>query len=233
MRLLAIAFTAAALAATVLVSSSGAAPAPGHFTKASAEVTNPWYPLTAGTTYVYRGSDEGKRSRDVLKVTHRTKVISGVRCRVIDDRVFLNGRLAEKTTDWYAQDSAGYVWYFGEATATLDSKGKVRSREGSFQDGRDGARRGIFMPAYPRVGQSFVQESYPGHAEDRFRIASRKARIKTPAVSSRHGLLTVETTPLEPGVVDHKIYVRGVGTVFERTVKGGSERLVLDSVRHR
>jgi hypothetical protein len=36
---------------------------------------------------------------------------------------------------------------------------------------------------------------------------------------------------LEPGVVDHKVYVRGIGTVREEAVKGGKERLVLISVR--
>jgi hypothetical protein len=46
-------------------------------------------------------------------------------------------------------------------------------------------------------------------------------------------MLVRETTPLEPGVVDHKIYVRGIGTVSERTVRGGNERYQLVSVRRR
>ena len=33
-------------------------------------------------------------------------------------------------------------------------------------------------------------------------------------------MLTRETTPLEPGVVDHKYYVRGIGTVKEQRVAG-------------
>jgi hypothetical protein len=37
-------------------------------------------------------------------------------------------------------------------------------------------------------------------------------------------MLTKEWTPLEPGVIDHKYYVRGIGTVLEQTVKGGNER---------
>ena len=37
-------------------------------------------------------------------------------------------------------------------------------------------------------------------------------------------MLTKEWTPLEPGVLDHKYYVRGIGTVLEQTVKGGNER---------
>ena len=41
---------------------------------------------------------------------------------------------------------------------------------------------------------------------------------------SDDALLTKEWTPLEPGVIDHKYYVRGIGTVLEQTVKGGDER---------
>ncbi|MDQ6606101.1 MAG: hypothetical protein M3Z06_06085 [Actinomycetota bacterium] len=62
-------------------------------------------------------------------------------------------------------------------------------------------------------------------------MLSLHAHVKSPAVSSRHALLTQETTRLEPGTVDHKLYVRGVGTIREQTVKGGTERLVLVSVK--
>src|SRR5215208_1498980 len=80
-------------------------------------VDNPWFPLVPGTTYVYRGVKDGEPSRGVVTVTHRTKVIQGVRCTVVDDRLYVRGRLAERTKDWYAQDKAGTVWYFGENTA--------------------------------------------------------------------------------------------------------------------
>jgi hypothetical protein len=53
--------------------------------------------------------------------------------------------------------------------------------------------------------------------------------VRTPAASSHRALLTKETTPLEPGVVDHKYYVRGIGTVLEQTVQGGDERNTLVS----
>ena len=41
----------------------------------------------------------------------------------------------------------------------------------------------------------------------------------------------VQRTPLEPGVVDHKRYRRGVGEVREESVRGATERLLLVSVR--
>jgi hypothetical protein len=196
-------------------------------------IDNPWFPLKPGTVLTYEGEDEGTRARDVLRVTHRTEVIQGIRATVILDRVFEKGRVVERTHDYYAQDRKGNVWYLGEDTATLRPNGTIESREGSFRAGRDGALGGIFMPAHPKRGDRGWQEYFVGHAQDRFRILNRRTRVHTPAVHSRHAMLVRETTPLEPGVVDHKIYVRGIGTVSERTVRGGNERYQLVSVRRR
>jgi hypothetical protein len=193
-------------------------------------VDNPWFPLRPGTVLTSRGEDEGTPATDVFRVTHRTKRILGIRATVIDDRVYEHGRVSERTTDWYAQDRAGNVWYLGENTATLKN-GKVESTEGTWRAGVRGARAGIFMPADPRTGYRGQQEHYKGHAEDRFRILNRSTIVHTPAVSSHRAMLVQETTPLEPGVVDHKVYVRGIGTVREETVKGGDERYQLVSVK--
>ncbi len=197
-----------------------------------AGIDNLWYPLQPGTTYVYKGVKDGEPSRDVLIVTPETKEIDGVRCTVLHDNVYLSGRLAERTTDWYAQDRRGNVWYFGEATAELDANGRVTSTEGSWQAGVDGARPGIYMPAQPKVGQSFRQEFYKGHAEDHFQVVDLAAAVSVPYTSSRNALLTKEWTPLEPGVLDHKLYVRGIGMVKEITVKGPRESAVLVHVTH-
>ncbi len=197
----------------------------------SDRVTNQWFPLRPGTTYVYRGVKDGQASRELFTVTRSTKTIQGVRCTAVFDRLYLRSRLFERTTDWYAQDRHGAVWYFGERTAELDAHGRVTSTEGSWQSGLHGAKAGIYMSAHPRVGQSFRQELYVGHADDHFRVLSLNASVNVPYVSSRHALLTKEWTPLEPGVIDHKLYVRGIGTVEEETVTGGSERNVLVAVR--
>jgi hypothetical protein len=196
-------------------------------------IDNPWFPLKPGTVLTYRGHDEGTPARDVLRVTHRTKRIQGIRATVILDRVYKHGHLAERTHDYYAQDRDGNVWYLGEDTATLKPNGQIESREGTFRAGRDGAQGGIFMPAHPKPGDGGWQEYYVGHAQDRYKILDRHTKVRTPAVSSHRAMLIRETTPLEPGVVDHKIYVRGIGTVLEETVKGGHERFQLVSVRHR
>ena len=196
-------------------------------------VDNPWFPLKPGTTFIYEGTKDGQSGRDVVTVTNHTTRIRGVRCTAVDDRLSLHGRLAERTTDWYAQDAQGNVWYFGEATAELDESGRVTSREGSWRAGLDGAQPGILMPAHPKVGQSFRQEYYKGHAEDHFAVVSVSASVVVPYTASAHALLTKEWTPLEPDTLDHKVYVRGIGLVREETIKGGDERWELNDLLHR
>ena len=203
-------------------------PKPSDF---SARVDNPWFPLKPGTTLRYRGVRDGQRAFEILTVTHRKQVIQGVATTVVHDSLYLDGRLREDTIDWYAQDKHGTVWYFGENTKTFDAKGKVESTAGSFQAGVDSAKAGIFMPGDPMVGQSFQQEYYKGQAEDHFQILSLGASVKVPGVSSASAMRTKEWTPLEPGVLDNKYYVRGIGTVKELAVKGGNEHLELVSVR--
>jgi hypothetical protein len=219
---------AAAVTATVMAVGQAAPshPAARHF---SARVTNPWYPLRPGTRYVYTGEKDGLRSRDVVTVTHRVRKIDGAPCITVRDRLYLKGHLRERTLDWYTQDSRGNVWYYGEKTAELDRHGHVVSTEGSWQAGVNGAKPGIFMPAHPRVGQAFRQEYLKGHAEDHFKIIG----IFRSVVGGRkaNGLLTKEWTPLEPGVIDHKMYTRGIGQVLEQSEKGGNERGELVSVK--
>jgi hypothetical protein len=210
----------AALLAAVLPGTTAGHALPGF----GAKVDNPWFPLAPGTVYVYTGVKDGKPSRDVISVTNRTKTVAGVPCVVVEDRLYLAGRLAERTSDWYSRDRGGNVWYFGEATAELDANGHVKTTEGSWEAGVHGARPGILMPAHPRLGQSGRQEFYRGRAEDHYRVA---------ALFGSNAVLTAEWTPLEPGVLDHKLYVRGVGLVVERTVKGGDELNELVSVRRR
>src|SRR5437764_11999299 len=126
----------------------------------SANVDNPWFPLKPGTSYRYVGVKDGQRSRDVVTVTSRVRTIAGVPCVTVDDRLYLRGRLHERTTDWYSQDAHGKVWYYGESTAELDARGRVTSRSGSWRAGVNGAAPGIFMPADPKIGQSGRQEDF-------------------------------------------------------------------------
>jgi hypothetical protein len=210
------------IAIALVAAPAGAAPASrGGF---SPRVTNPWFPLRPGSVYRYVGVKDGEPSREVMLVTHLTRVIGGARCVVVWDLLWLRGKLEERTTDYYTQDAKGNVWYFGEQTAELDARGRVKDTSGSWMAGVHGAEPGIFMFAHPRPGLSARQEYLKGEAADHFEVLSLRQTVTVPFSAFRGAMLTKEWTPLEPGVIDHKFYVRGIGTVLENTVKGGVER---------
>jgi hypothetical protein len=141
----------------------------------------------------------------------------------VSDQVFTAGRLTEPTRDYYAEDQAGNVWYFGEDTAELDKVGRVRTRSGSWLAGRNGGHAGIIMPADPVAGQEGQQEYRTGVAADRFRVTQIGALVSAPAIGQKAALVTLEWSPLEPRVFEQKYYVRGIGDVVERTLRGGRE----------
>ena len=223
-RLVAIAVAASlagALAAT------GAGPASGEATVDAASFTttidNPYFPMPVGATFVYRGVRDGKSQVDRVTVTDRTKVVDGVTIVVVRDVAKHGARLLEKTFDWYAQDSDGAVWYFGENTKTYDANGNVKSTEGSWKAGVDGAVAGIIMEAVPTVPDGYRQEFYADHAEDTAWVLSLGNAITVPYGRLHHVLLTMEWTRLEPDVVDQKYYARGIGLVAEVAVAGDQE----------
>lgn len=206
----------------------GGSPAMPPASSFSARVDNPWFPLLRGTRWVYTGVKDGKPTRDVVAVTPRIKTIEGVPCVAVHDRLYMRGRLEERTTDWYSQDSHGNVWYFGENTAELDAHGHVTSTEGTWKAGANGAKAGIYIPGNPRLGQTGLQEFLKGHAEDHFEIIALFGTVAPPGKAN--ALVTKEWTPLEPGVIDHKMYVRGIGTVLEQSQRGPNERNELISI---
>jgi hypothetical protein len=230
-RALSVGAATATLAAPLLVgaaATASAAPAPGRF---STTIDNPYLPMEPGTRMVYRTTDGDEHGREVVRVTHRTRVVDGVTVRVVRDRAYLGGDLVEDTRDFYAQDRRGNVWYFGENTKTLEN-GTVTSTKGSWLAGVNSAMPGIVMEADPQVGDSYAQENAPGVAEDRATVLSLDAHATVPYGSFDGLLKTKDFSPLEPSVVEHKKYLRGVGSILEKEVKGGQERLALVRVTH-
>jgi hypothetical protein len=195
---------------------------PAEFTT---EIDNPWWPMRVGARWVYRETDqEGSVQRDVVTVTDRTKrIANGVEARVVHDVATEDGEPIEITDDWYAQDADGNVWYLGEDTAEYEN-GKVKTREGSFEAGVDGAQAGVIMPADPQVGQSYRQEYYKGHAEDAGKNLSLDEQVEVPFGHFTGVLETAESNPLEPKVDEHKFFAKGVGPVLALTLSGGSDR---------
>jgi hypothetical protein len=134
-----------------------------------------------------------------------------------------SGKPVEVTDDWYAQDADGNVWYLGERTAEYED-GRVVSRAGSWEAGVDGAQPGVAMPAEPRAGLAYRQEYYAGKAEDRAEVLSTSEQAEVPFGHFRHVVMTKDLVPLEPRVLEYKLYARGIGPVLALNVSGGSGR---------
>jgi hypothetical protein len=197
---------------------------PADFTT---EIDSPYWPMTPGSRWVYKETDEeGTVLRVEVTVTDQTKMIAnGVEARVVHDVVSEEGKRVEVTDDWYAQDSAGNVWYLGEDTAEYKN-GKVVSREGSFEAGVDGAQPGIIMPGDPEVGLAYRQEYYAGEAEDKAKVLSLDAQATVPFGSFDGVLETEDINPLNQPkpAVEHKYFARDVGPVLTIGISGGGGR---------
>ena len=190
-------------------------------------IDNRYWPMAPGTRWTYREDlGHGRSQEIVVTVTHRTKrVASGVTARVVRDVATERGVVVEATDDWYAEDAAGNVWYLGEQTAEYKN-GKLVTREGSWEAGVDGARAGIVMPAHPRVGMTYQQEYFAGHAEDRATVVRLAGRATVPYGRFARLLVTRDFSPLEPSATEHKSYARAVGPVLSVSRAGLREELV-------
>jgi hypothetical protein len=182
-------------------------------------IDHAYWPMAPGNRWVFR--EDGQRVE--VTVTDETKEILGIRATVVHDVVTEDGELIEDTFDWYAQDKHGNLWYLGEATKEFGN-GKVKSTEGSWEAGVDGAEAGILLPAEPKIGLRYRQEYYKGEAEDAAQVLSVDERVSVPYGHFDHVLMTKDYTPLDPSLLEHKFYAQGVGPVLVLAVSGGSDR---------
>jgi hypothetical protein len=196
----------------------------------SDKITNPYFPLKPGTTFIYDGKRDDIPRRTEMTVTSETKMILGVKCIVVRDVLTSNSALVEKTVDWYAQDADGNVWYFGEDTAEY-ANGAVTSTAGTWLAGVDGALPGIIMEAAPKVGDAYRQEYRPGVAEDYAKVQKLDGAITVPAGSYDRVVITEDTDLLDTTKLEHKSYAPGVGFVAtEGMVNGHHEVSSLTSI---
>jgi len=198
-------------------------------------ITNPYFPLTPGTTFVYQGGGE----TIVTEVTKETKVILGVTCVVVRDRAYVGatwnsstkevqgGEKIEDTLDFYAQDVLGNVWYLGEIAQQFENGDLVRI-DGSWRAGVNGAKPGIIMQAAPLVGDIYRQEFLLGEAEDLAQVISLGETV-TGVFGGPYSdtVKTKDFSPIEPDAIENKIYAAGVGLVKEFDVSNPGQPLVL------
>ena len=167
--------------------------------------------------------------RDIVTVTNDSRDVQGIPTRVVNDTVFVKGKLEETTNDWYAQDDKGNVWYMGEDTTDLTSK--KNPHEGSWESGVKGAKAGLIMLAEPKAGITYNQEFAKGVAEDKATVLSSDNNVTVPQNSYSNVIKTKEFSPLEPDVVEQKYYAENVGDIKEKTVKGSQEGIELVEIK--
>ena len=186
---------------------------------------NPYFPLIRGRTTVFKGPGE----TITFTITTETREILGVKCAVIHDTVVdRSGRLIEDTVDWYAQDVLGNVWYFGERAQNFKG-GYLDNLGGSWVAGVNGAKAGIIMRALPAPSLTYREEFSLGVAEDLSEIMSLTGSAKVPAAACEGNcLVTRNFTPIEPGAVTTKYYLRGVGAILEVDAGSGERKELVE-----
>jgi hypothetical protein len=192
---------------------------PSQFTT---NITQAYWPIKPGARWHYTGKKDGVPEDVVVSVLKGTKTVMGVKTVIVSDIVTQNHTLTEKTTDWYAQDKKGNLWYFGEDTKEYVN-GVVSSTHGTWEAGVDNAKPGIVIQASPKVGVSYRQEYRPGQAEDMAQVLSFNGTVNTPAGVFNNVMTTKDTDPLNPDKIEHKQYAKGIGPVHVIRV-GGTHR---------
>ena len=188
----------------------------------SENIDHPYWPLKPGMQWIYEGTnfEDGKKvpHQIVFTVTDLTKVIGGVRTRVIFDADYSDGNLVEKELTFFAQDKVGNVWHLGQYREVWE--------EGDFLGGQlwhvgspEGSKAGIMMPAPAdiKMGAPSFSEGYspwPINWTDRGRVYKTGQKNKVPAGSYDDVVIFDEySAKSKTDAYQLKYYARGVGNI--------------------
>lgn len=127
------------------------------------QITNAYFPTSALDQVVLLGEDEGLPLRAEVTLLPDNKTVGWngqeVETRTVQFIAYLDDEIIEVATDFFAQDDAGNVWYFGEDVTNYEG-GEIKDHDGTWLAGKDGPP-GMIMPADPTVGQVFRPENIP------------------------------------------------------------------------
>ncbi len=169
---------------------------------------NPFFILEPG----YRLTLANGKDTLIVTVLDETKVVDGVRTRVVEERETEGGQLAEVSRNYFAIDKVtNDLYYFGEEVDEYKG-GKISGHEGAWLAGVNGARFGLMLPGKPAVGDRYFQEIAPKVAMDRAEVISVTGGAKVPAGVYNNCLHTRESSAIESGSED-KVYAPGVGLI--------------------
>src|SRR3954451_5851786 len=180
------AIAVAAIAAVGAPAAASGADVP-HFTNPRT-IDNPYLPISRFHRCVMRGVENGKKKLTIKRLLDRTRVFRigdhDVRAAMILDRSWEDGRLVEKTYDYYAQADDGTVYYLGE-DANYYKNGRVTGHEGSWRFGHETQTLGVAMPSNPAVGDQWALESVGQIASEANSLSQRLATARVRGVRYR------------------------------------------------
>ena len=196
------------------------------------DLTNSYLPLASLKQDVLEGTEDGKKvrvERTALPDKHKFFKIAGqkVDAAVFEDCEWLNGKLEEVATDYFAQDDDGNIYYLGEDVDEY-TDGKVTGHDGAWLLGKDTKTPGLLMPAHPQVGDQFKSEDVSKEISESDKVISLSETVTVPAGIYQNCLKIAEHPAGEE--VEYKYYAPGVGVVRE-VPAGGDEQLVSHATR--
>ncbi len=189
---------------------------------AGAPIDNLYHPLLQGQTSALTatGEDDGEpfTERTERTVLGPGREILGVQTTTLLDRAYEDDVLVEETYDYFAQDTAGNVWYMGEDVTNYryDDDGNFLGTDSAstWLAGENGALPGFIMPADPQPGFAYYQEyAVADEALDQGLIFDVIDSLTTGAGTFLDVLVVFETTELEPNARELKYYAPGIGII--------------------
>jgi hypothetical protein len=206
------------------ITGGGAAAAGPGFSRPTT-IDNRYLPLTTRRRCELRGrTADGTRERTVTTLLDGTRRfdIDGqqVDAAIIRDDAYEDGKLVERTRDYYAQADDGTVYYLGEHVSNF-RRGKVVNHHGTWLYGRHTDVPGVAMPADPKVGDQYRFEDVPGVTTESNRVeeVGLRARVNGRLLTD---IIRIQEFIQPEGEVEHKLYAPGVGLVVEYPPDGRS-----------
>ncbi len=189
-----------------------------------APIDNPFFPMTDFVNiYVYEAEieDEGEivTGRSELTNLGPGPMILGVQTQVQRDEEFEDGVILERTFDYYAQDTAGNVWYFGENVTNFeyDDDGILTgtNNDGEWIAGEGDNLPGIIMLAAPQpIAFNYYQEYAPGIALDNGTPFSAGNEVTIDFGTFNDVLQILEGNEVDPDAREFKYYAPGTGLIL-------------------
>ncbi|HUU05439.1 MAG TPA: hypothetical protein VMZ49_06110 [Patescibacteria group bacterium] len=193
-------------------------------------VDNPYFPLHPGQTRNYMVTSGESAAEMTVTATANNKLIMGVLCQGVQERLVADMRLFEDTWRWYAQDLHGNVWYFARETRKYDYD--VVTEDWSWQAGINGAKPGMVMVGRPAdyLNKEYREEYVAGLEEDKVQVLSLNETVTVP-YGTFSGCLKVKVySDIDAGRIEYRYYAPGIGLVLSETMSEGGQRVELVAI---